>query len=296
MLVNLANVLVPAATRDYGVACFNVFGFEDARAVVDAAETLGAPVILSASLDFARFMPVTAIAAMFRNLAETASVPVVAHLDHHYEIDSVLRALDAGFTSVMYDGSLLPLEQNIAGTRRVADAAHAAGASVEGEIGSVPYAEGRDHIRAELTDIAEAKRLAEESGLDALAVSIGNIHRLTKPAARIDFDRLAGIEAAVRVPLVIHGTSGIFPADIARLAKTRVAKFNIGTTLRQAFGRGLRTTLARHPNRFDRLEIMREVIPVMAAEAHRMIVQLGWPGRGQSSAQPIPTDHGADRA
>jgi fructose-bisphosphate aldolase class II len=278
VLVNLATILAPAVAGGYGVAAFNVFGWEDARTVVDAAEEIGAPVILAASLDFTRFMPVELIAAMFRALAQSAKVPVCAHLDHAYEIDSVLRAVDAGFTSVMFDGSPLSLDDNIAGTSRVAAYAHAAGCSVEGEIGSVPYAEGRDHIKSELTDVASAVRLAAESGLDALAVSIGNVHRLKRPGATIDFDRLAAIEAKVSVPLVIHGTSGIFEADLARLAQTRVAKFNIGTTLRQSFGKGLRATLARHPERFDRLEIMGDVMPVMTREAVRMIRLLGWRG------------------
>jgi len=276
MLVNLATILAPAVTGGYGVAAFNVFGWEDARAVVDAAEETTAPVILAASLDFTRFMPVELIAAMFRALGQSAQVPVCAHLDHAYEVDAVLRAVDAGFTSVMYDGSPLPLDDNIANTRRVAAHAHAAGCSVEGEIGSVPYAEGRDHIKSELTDVASAARLASESGLDALAISIGNIHRLKRPGATIDFERLAAIATAVSLPLVIHGTSGIFEADLARLAQTRVAKFNIGTALRQSFGKGIRTTLTRHPERFDRLEIMQDVMPVMTREAVRMIGLLGW--------------------
>src|SRR5947209_14061045 len=127
MLVNLATILAHAASGGYGVACFNVFGWEDARAVVDAAEETGAPVILAASLDFTRFMPVELIAAMFRSLGEAATVPVCAHLDHAYEIDAVLRAVDAGFTSVMFDGSPLPLADNIARTQRIATYAHRTG-------------------------------------------------------------------------------------------------------------------------------------------------------------------------
>jgi fructose-bisphosphate aldolase class II len=262
---------------DYSVACFNVFGWEDAQAVVSAATEAGAPVILGASADFRKLMPIEVIAPMLRAAAEQAPVPVCVHLDHTYNIAEVFRAVDAGFTSVMYDGSQLPLEENIAGTRRVAQYAHAAGCSVEAEIGSVPYAEGRAHIKSELTELHDAVRLAAESGLDAMAVSIGNVHRLKEPAAVIDFKRLEAIEAAVTVPLVIHGTSGIFEGDIARLARTRrIAKFNIATVLRQAFGRGMRETLARNPERFDRVEIMGDVMPVMSREASRMIRLLGW--------------------
>ena len=276
MLVNLATILSPAVDSGYSVACFNVFGWEDAGAVVDAAAQLGAPVILAATLDFRNFMPIDVIAVMLRSLAERAPVPVCVHLDHTYDVDEVLRAVDLGFTSVMFDGSQLPLEENIAGTRRVAQYAHAAGCSVEAEIGSVPYAEGRAHIKAELTEVGDAIRLAGETGLDAMAVSVGNVHRLTAPSTVIDFARLSQICAAVTVPLVIHGTSGIRDADIERLARTRVAKFNIGTVLRQAFGRGLRATLGRHPERFDRLEIMRDAMPTVCCEAQRMIRLLGW--------------------
>jgi fructose-bisphosphate aldolase class II len=284
MLVNLASILAPAVDGGYSVACFNVFGWEDATAVVDAAAQIGAPVIVAANLDFRRFMPTEVIAVTLRSLAERAPVAVCVHLDHSYDLDEVLRAVDAGFSSVMFDGSQLPLEQNIAATRRVVRYAHAAGCSVEAEIGSVPYAEGRAHIRAELTAAGDAVRLASETGLDAMAVSVGNIHRLNTPGAVIDFARLAQIGASVSVPLVIHGTSGIHAQDIERLRRTRVAKFNIGTVLRQAFGRGLRETLARHPGRFDRLEIMADVMPVIAAEAQRMIRLLGWAQRAARGA------------
>jgi fructose-bisphosphate aldolase class II len=276
MLLNLTKILAPAVDGGYSVACFNVFGWEDARAVVDAAIELKAPVILAVNLDFRRFMPIDAICVMLRSLADSAPVPVCVHLDHTYDLAEVLRAVDLGFTSVMYDGSQLTLEENIAGTLTVAQYAHAAGCSVEAEIGSVPYAEGRAHIKSELTEVGDAVRFAEESGIDAMAVSVGNVHRLQRPGATIDFARLAQIEAAVKVPLVIHGTSGLFDHDIVRLARTRIAKFNIGTVLRQAFGRGLRETLVRYPDRFDRLDIMRDAMPVVSGEAMRMIRLLGW--------------------
>lgn len=276
MLLNLATILSPAVRNRHAVACFNVFGYEDACAVVDAAERLRAPVILAANRDFAEFMPPGLIAAMFRTLAENASVPVCAHLDHAYEVEAVLRAVDAGFTSVMYDGSQLPIDENIAATARVVAYAHAAGCSVEGEIGSVRYAEGRSHIKQELTEPESAARFAKESGVDAVAVSIGNVHRLRQPGATIDFGRFAAIRARVGAPLVIHGTSGIATADIRKLVDGGVAKFNVGTTLRQAFAMGLRATLESYPDRIDRLEIMRAVMPAMTQEAERMMQIFGW--------------------
>jgi fructose-bisphosphate aldolase, class II len=287
VLVNLAQVLSPAVERGYAVACFNVFGWEDARACVAAAEELGAPVVLAANLPFRQHMPLEVIAAMLRRLAEDAATAVCVHLDHCYEIPEARRAVEAGFSSVMYDGSQLPLAENIARTAEVVECAHVAGCSVEAEIGSVPYAEGRPHIKSELTDPEQAGRLARESGADALAVSIGNIHRLATPGARIDFARLERIEALVCIPLVIHGTSGIFEQDIARLARTRVAKFNIGTVLRQAFGASLRESLGAHPERFDRLEIMADVMAGMQRTAARMIALLGWSASLRQERAPI---------
>lgn len=278
MLVPLKDILTPALEADYAVGCFNVFGYEDARAVVDAAEALGAPVILSANLDLVKFMPMELIADMFWTLGHAASVPVCAHLDHTYEVESVCGALDLGFTSVMFDGSQLPLDENIAGTRRVVEHAAKTGASVEAEIGSVPYASGRDHIKSELTDPAEAKRLVAESGLDALAISVGNVHRLNAPGAVVCYERLVEIEAAVTVPLVIHGTSGLHEADVKRLAATRICKFNIGTVLRQAFGGSLRAGFAADPALFDRLDLMRIAMPAVQKETERMIRLLGWRG------------------
>jgi fructose-bisphosphate aldolase class II len=236
-------------------------------------------------MDFTRFMPVKLIAGMFRALAADARVHVCAHLDHCYDVDEVCRAVDAGFTSVMFDGSQLALAENIAATRRVVEYAHAAGVSVEGEIGSVPYAEGRAAIRTELTDSQVAAEFESGAGIDAMAISVGNIHRLKTPGARIDFARLNRIEAETKVPLVIHGTSGIEDADLARLVRTRVGKFNIGTSLRQAFGRGVRRSLAADPERFDRLTIMADAIDEMSREAARQIQRLGWAGEQAATAQ-----------
>lgn len=277
MLANLKDLVVPAAESHYSVACFSIFGWEDACAVVEAATAMNAPLIFGVGADFRRTMPLEVISAMLRRLAADAPVPICVHLDHCYDLSEVQRAVDAGFTSVMYDGSQLPLADNIAGTRQIAEYAHAAGCSVEGEIGSVPYAEGRSHIKSELSGVSDAARLAGESGLDALAISVGNVHRLSAPGATVDYELLGRIEASVPVPLVIHGTSGLYDADIVRLTRTRVAKFNIGTVLRQAFGSSLRETLQRYPARFDRLEIMSDVMPAVTREARRMIGLLGWP-------------------
>jgi fructose-bisphosphate aldolase class II len=196
---------------------------------------------------------------MFRVLAEGASVPVVSHLDHGRSEDEVRAAIDAGFTSVMFDGSLLPLEDNIRQTAALCAMAHAAGVSCEGEIGVVGYSGG---AASAMTDPADAARFAEETGVDAMAVSVGNVHLQQDHADGLDEAALAAIARATggRVPLVIHGGSGVPPGQRARIAReTPVCKFNIGTELRQTFGAALRQTLATHPDTFDRLDILKAV-------------------------------------
>ncbi|MDP6967781.1 MAG: class II fructose-bisphosphate aldolase [Gammaproteobacteria bacterium] len=262
-------------TQDYAVACFNVFGYEDALAVVQAAEARQASVILSVNLDMTQFMPVQHITAMLRPLAEDAKVPVCLHLDHHYEIEQVKQAIRAGFTSVMFDGSQLPIADNIAGVAEVVELARKHKVSVEAEVGSVPYASGRDHIKSALTQVSDAIAMAKQGQPDVLAISVGNVHRLENNTVDIDYMRFEEISTAVDLPLVIHGTSGIKPLDIQKLASSRVGKFNIGTVLRQRFGHAIRNALNTDPQLFDRLTIMRKAIPEVQAEAEYMIRLLG---------------------
>jgi fructose-bisphosphate aldolase class II len=275
MLVNLTDLMQPALKNGYAVPCFNVFGYEDALAVVTAAEARNAGVILAVNLDMTLFMPLDHIIGMLKPLAMSTKVPVCLHLDHNYDIPTVIKAIDAGFTSVMYDGSQLPIAENIAGVKEVVAHAKKLGVSVEAEVGSVPYASGRDHIKSELTDINEAIMMLEQAKPDVIAVSVGNVHRLENTFIDIDFTRFNELQAAMNVPLVIHGTSGVKTTDIQKLAQGNVCKFNIGTCLRQRFGKSLRNTLAADPHLFDRLTIMKSIIPEVSHEADKMIALLG---------------------
>jgi len=253
-LATLSDVLQPALKEGYAVGGLVVLGWEDARAFVAAAEAENAPVILQAGPGCRKHTPLRVLGTMFRTLAEGASVPVVAHLDHGYEADACREAIDCGFTSVMYEGSRKPLSQNIDETAAIAEMARAAGVSSEGEIGFVGYDEGEASAR---TDPDDAARFARETGVDAMAVSVGNVHLQQTQAAEIDLDALAAIEAVTDVPLVIHGASGV-PTDMRRhlALHTHVCKFNIGTELRMAFGQALRDALNEDPKRFDRVAIL----------------------------------------
>ena len=271
MLVNL-NDLLPEAEKSSGaIACVNVFGFEDALAVISAAEELDHPVIIATNKDMADMLGVECLAGMLLPLIERSSARICLHLDHCYDESIVYKAIHAGYSSVMFDGSQLPLEENIRRTRNVVDVAKALGVTVEGEIGSVPYDEGRDHIKAISTTPEEARAYAEESGIDALAISVGNIHRLTTPTSVIDYDLLEAVEELVTIPLVIHGTTGITESDIIKLKQKRVAKFNIGTSLRMVIGQTLRQKMAEQPEQFDRRHFMSQVFPLAQQEAVRLI-------------------------
>jgi fructose-bisphosphate aldolase, class II len=276
-LATLAQVLQPANAIGYAVPGLVCLGWEDMRAYVAAAEAERAPIILQAGPGCREHTPLPILGRMFRHLAEAASVPVVAHLDHGRSLDDCRAALDAGFTSVMFDGSALPLQQNIDLTAAVVALAHAAGASCEGEIGFVGYSGG---AASDGTDAGEAARFAAETGVDAMAISIGNLHLQEHEGQGLDLARLAAIEALTTVPLVIHGGSGVPAAQRLQLATTsRIAKFNIGTELRMAFGTALRAALARDPARFDRIAILKETEAPVAEAARAVIRGLGASGR-----------------
>ncbi len=263
-LVTLKDVLQPALRNGHAVAGLVTLGWEDMRAYVAAAEAEGCPVILQAGPSCRAHTPLPVLGKMFRHLAEHASVPVVAHLDHGYTFDECEEALEAGFTSLMFDGSRKPLEDNIAETKRIADMAHSAGISCEGEIGFVGYDGGE---QSNGTDPKEAARFAAETGVDAMAISVGNVHLQQDQSGGLDENRIAAIQAQTDVPLVIHGGSGVPAVQRKRLAQTtNICKFNIGTELRMAFGTALRAAVGSDPDRFDRVQILKDTHdPVVAA-------------------------------
>ncbi|WP_377509203.1 class II fructose-bisphosphate aldolase [Octadecabacter sp. R77987] len=255
-LVTLKDVLQPALRDGYAVAGLVTLGWEDMRAYVAAAEAENCPVILQAGPSCRAHTPLPILGKMFRVLAENASVPIVAHLDHGYTLEECKEALDSGFTSLMFDGSRKPFRQNIEETAQIAEMAHAAGISCEGEIGFVGYA-GGEHSAG--TNPAEAATFAAETGVDAMAVSVGNVHLQTHKEGGLDEPRIREIETLTDTPLVIHGGSGVPVAQRQSLARTsKVCKFNIGTELRMAFGAALRTAVNNDPDRFDRVQILKD--------------------------------------
>ena len=276
-LATLSDVLQPALRDGYAVPGLVCLGWEDMRAFAMAAQAERAPVILQAGPSCREHTPLPILGRMMRHLAADVDVPVVAHLDHGYTHDECREALDSGFTSLMFDGSRKPLSANIAETRAIVEMAHAAGISCEGEIGFVGYSGGEASAG---TDPEEAAIFARESGVDAMAISVGNVHLQQDREGGLDEARIRAIEAMTEVPLVIHGGSGVPVAQRAALAAgSRICKFNIGTELRMAFGAALRAAVEKDPARFDRVQILKETHePVMAA-ARAVIKGLGAAGR-----------------
>ena len=271
-VATLDEVLKLSMAGGFCVAGLVVQGWEDARAFVEAAEETGLPIILQAGPSARRYTPVAVLGKMFRALAEPARVPIALHIDHAYTREECRAGIGEGFTSVMIDGSKLPLEENIALTRSVVEIAHAAGVSVEGEIGVVGYVEG---AASQSTPPQDARAFERGSGVDAVAISIGNVHLSQTRTSDIDFAALAAIEAATTKPLVLHGGSGVPLASRRKLAgASRVRKLNIGTELRMAFGAALRASLAARPDAFDRIEILGATIPDLSEATRRTLLSL----------------------
>ena len=231
-LTSMIPLLKAARSGGYAVGQFNFHNMDGLLAILGAAEEKESPVILGPL-----FLPPRAIMSMVRELAGEASAPIAVTLDHGQSFDQCMQCVRAGYTDVMLDTSALPFEENARESRRVADAAHAAGVGVEGEIGHVGMGEDYEdysRIASDFTGPEEAARYVEESGVDAVAVAIGTAHGHYKGEPKLDFDRLAEIRGAVEAPLVLHGGSGVTDDDFRKAIGSGISKVNIYTHLADA--------------------------------------------------------------
>ena len=253
-LATLKEVLKPAMEGGYAVAGLVTLGWEDMLAYVRAAEEENVSIILQAGPSCRAHTPLPILGKMFNHLANEASVPVVSHLDHGYTEDECKEAIQCGFTSIMFDGSKLPLQENIDKTARIVELAHEASVSCEGEIGFVGYSDGAQSAG---TKPSEAQKFGKETNVDAMAISVGNVHLQKNKEANLDLTRIREIEQVTAIPLVIHGGSGVPTAQRSFLAQnSKICKFNIGTELRMAFGKALRKSIDADPDQFDRVQIL----------------------------------------
>lgn len=236
-LQSLRAVLELARAGGYAVGSFDCFNAETMQAVVEAACETRSPCILMAAPPEIAYMGPRLYAAVARELARWADVPICLHLDHTGRVEDLLPHLEAGFTSVMLDGSSLPFDENVELTKRAVELAHSFGASCEGELGMVGRV-GRETIEggpaSDLTDPDAARRFVELTGVDALAVSIGNVHGIYTARPRLDFDLLERLSEAVSVPLVLHGGSGTPDEDLRRAVALGICKVNVASELARA--------------------------------------------------------------
>jgi fructose-bisphosphate aldolase class II len=260
-LTATAQLLADAVTARRGIAAFNVITLEYAEAVVAGAEAVGRPVILQLSENATKFhgllRPIT---AAMREIAAAADVPVSVHLDH-VEDEELLRAsADAGFSSVMFDAGRLPYDDNLAATASASAWAHQAGLSIEAELG---YVGGKDsqvtsaHAPGVRTDPDQAAEFVAATGVDALAVAVGSSHAMTSRSASLDAELIARLRAAVEVPLVLHGSSGVPDEELTQAVAAGITKVNVGTLLSVAYTGAIRDSLAAAPEVTDPRKYLR---------------------------------------
>ncbi len=301
----LKEVLDRARDGKYAVGAFNINNMEIAKAIGGAAKEERSPVILATSPSAIKYAGIEYIYEIARVTAAKSGVPTVLHLDHGTTFEDCVKCIRHGWSSVMFDGSKLPLEENIRQTAEIVKIAHAAGVSVEAELGRLAGVEGHVSVAerdAIFTNPDEAKLFAERTGVDALAVAIGTSHGAYKfkGEAVLDFPRLEKIERLVNIPIVLHGASGV-PKDVlekaakygARLPGAAgvpdeairkaislgVAKINIDTDIRLAMTAAIRQVLVEHPEEFDPRKLMGPAEDAMKAVAKGKMQLFGSSGR-----------------
>ncbi|MDX9832441.1 MAG: class II fructose-bisphosphate aldolase [Anaerolineae bacterium] len=271
-LVSSRELLERARKGRYAVGAFNADNMEMLQAIVEVAEEERAPVIVQVSEPTIRYAGLSMPAGMVRIAATAARVPVVLHLDHGTGLEQNVHALQAGFTSLMFDGSRLPYEENVAITRSVVRAARAASVPVEAELGRVLNngATPRE-VAAAMTDPRQAADFVARTGCDSLAVAAGSVHAMTGSSAELDVDRLRAISRRVGIPLVLHGASGVTDASVLEAMAAGVCKVNVATYLKQGFVESLRAAMAAHP---DEVDFRRLFAPAREAVKERLRVKM----------------------
>lgn len=270
-LIPLAPAARAARSRGEGLAAFNVVHVENAEAFASAAARAGTPVVLQISQNAARYHGGLApIGLATLEIARAAEADVVVHLDHADDLDLVREALDLGVSSIMYDGSKLPDEENRARTAEMVRAAHDLGVSVEAELGEVGGKDGV-HSPTARTDPAEAARFVADTGVDLLAIAVGTSHAMTERTALLDLALIEEIASAVEVPLVLHGSSGVADADIQAAIRAGMTKINVSTHLNTVFTGAVRELLETDPDVVDTRTWMRAGREAGAEEAARLM-------------------------
>lgn len=258
-LVPVTELLKKAEEGRYAIGAFNVNNMEIVQAIVAAAEAEKAPVIMQASQGAIKYAGIEYIYALANLAASKAAVPVALHLDHGTSFEQCMKCIRFGFTSVMIDGSKLPLQENIALTKKVIEVARATGVSVEAELGKIGGTEDDIHVDerdAFFTDPEEALTFVQQTGVDSLAIAIGTAHGQYKGVPKLDFARLEKIVGLVKIPIVLHGSSGVPDEAIQEAIGLGVRKVNIDTNIREAFTNACRQVVESNPKEIDPRKVL----------------------------------------
>ena len=253
-LVSSKEILMKAQQEGYAVGAFNAENMEMVQAIVAAAEELSSPVIIQTTPGSLQYADTDMFFGMVNAEAKKAKVPVALHLDHGNSAELCAKAILSGYTSIMIDGSKLAFSENVALTKKVVEFAHAMGVPVEGELGTVGGKEDTHEVKdseKSYTDPEEAKEFAEQTGVDFLAVGIGNAHGFYKGVPKLRFDILEKTQSLVSIPIVLHGASGIPDEDVKKSTGLGICKVNFATELRDAFTKGVKEYLEKNPEVFD---------------------------------------------
>ncbi len=266
MLVTMNEVLKDARQKHYAVGLFNAVTLELAQGIIAAAEQTGSPVIFGTAEVLLPYNSLEDLAMILIPMAKRASVPVVVHLDHGLKKETCLKALELGFSSIMYDCSTDSYEENCRKVKEMADIAHSYGASIEGEVGHVGGAEGAATAE-DMADAAkfytrpeEAKDFVDRTGVDALAIAVGTAHGAYKLPPKLDFNRIREIAATIDTPLVLHGGSGLTDDDFRQVIANGIAKVNIFTDLCLAGVKGMESALADGKDYLEARNIKKDFI------------------------------------
>ena len=297
-LVNMKDMLNHAYKHQYAIAAFDVVSLDFIAGIIDAAEARQAPIIISLAESHFEYFDFELLMAAVEAAAKRTPVPVAIHLDHGESLESAVRAINLGCTGVMVDASSLPLEENIKQTRAVVDMAYNCGIPVEGELGYVPGVEGEDAERhpgeVVYTTVADAKTYVDASGVDFLAVSIGTVHGRMKGEPKLDIERLADINQALQIPLVIHGGTGLSDEQFRQLIENGVTKINYYTALADAAGHCIADN-ATITGTAGYTSLVKGVSDAIQQEAERCIELWGSAGKAQAlldDCRPsLPVEH-----
>jgi len=274
-LTTIVPLLDRAQKASYGIGAFNFINMETLEGIVTAAESLNSPIILGVPERLLNILDIAMLADIAISRIKRAKIPIALHLDHSKSFDNIIKAIRCGFSSVMFDGSSLPFEENIAKTSKIVEIAHAAGLSVEGEVGYVGRDINPETLDADLfTTVDQAVEFVDKTGVDALAIAYGSVHGVYKGTPHLDFERLHEIRQAVEVPLVLHGGSGLSDYDFKHSIELGISKINIFTDISEAgvaicqkiAGNGMELALLMDEVRKETIRVVKEKINIFGSE------------------------------